>query len=110
MLVLSHVIMEPSNVRKKKRKPPNMTKEQSHVMLELYNVRMESLNVRKNKKTIKCDKRTLICDVRTAQCEDAPVKCEKKKNEPPNVTKELSQHVMLELHNVKMESSNVRKK
>ena len=37
------------------------------------------------------------------------VKCykKKKKNEPPNVTKELS-HVILELYNVRMEPSNVR--
>ena len=52
--VLSHVIlelhnvrMEPSNVRKKVRKPPNVRKELSHVMLELHNVRMKPSNVRK---------------------------------------------------------------
>ena len=33
----------------------------------------------------------------------------KKKREPPNVRKELS-YVMLELHNARMEPSNVRKK
>ena len=54
-------------------------------------------------------KKTVICDIRTAQCEDGTVKCEKKVREPPNVTKELSL-VMLELHNVKMKPSNVRKK
>ena len=37
------------------------------------------------------------------------VKCEKKVRDPPNVTKELS-YVMLELHNMRMEPSNVRKK
>ena len=38
------------------------------------------------------------------------VKCEKKKvREPHNVRKELS-HVMLELHNMRMKLSNVRKK
>ena len=37
------------------------------------------------------------------------VKCEKKVTKPPNVTKELS-YVILELHNVRMEPSNVRKK
>ena len=64
MLVLLNVIMEPSNVRKKKREPPNVTKEQSHVMLELHNV--EPSNVRKKKKqTIECDKRIVACDVRT---------------------------------------------
>ena len=40
--------MEPSNVKKKKvRQPPNVTKELSHVMLELHNVRMKPSNVRK---------------------------------------------------------------
>ena len=48
-----------------------------------------------------------MCDVETAQCEDEIVKCEKKVKEPPNVRKKLS---ILELHNVRMESSNVRKK
>ena len=52
--------------------------------------------------TTKCDKNTFKCDV-----EIEIVKCDKKKiREPPNVTKELS-HVMLELHNVKMELSNM---
>ena len=37
------------------------------------------------------------------------VKCEKKVTKPPNVTKELS-YVILELHNVRMELSNVKKK
>ena len=45
----------------------------------------------------------------TAQCENEIIKCEKKVREPLNVTKELS-HVMLKLHNVTMEPSNVRKK
>ena len=72
--------MVPSSVRKKVRKPPNVTKELSHVILELHNVRMEPSNVKK-----------------------------KKVREPPNVTKELS-HVILELHNVRIELSNVRKK
>ena len=38
-----------------------------------------------------------------------PSNVRKKVREPPNVRKELS-HVMLELHNVRMEPSNVRKK
>ena len=62
----------------------------------------------KSKGTAKSKKRTVICDVGTAQYEDGTIKCEKKAMEPPNVTKELS-YVMLELHNVKMEPSNVRK-
>ena len=51
---LSHVLLEPhnvrmksSNVRKKVREPSNVIKELSHVMLELHNVRMEPSNVRK---------------------------------------------------------------
>ena len=39
--------MESSNVRKKVREPLNVTKELSHVMLELHNVKMEPSNVRK---------------------------------------------------------------
>ena len=49
-----------SNVRNKIREPPNVTKELSHVILELHNVRMQHLE------------------------------CEKKIREPLNVTKELS--------------------
>ena len=56
-----------------------MTKELSHVKLELHNVRMKPSNVEK-----------------------------KKVRQLPNVTKELS-HVILELHNVRMKSSNVSK-
>ena len=47
MLELHNVTMEPSNVRKKVRKPPNMTKELSLVILELHNVKMELSSVRK---------------------------------------------------------------
>ena len=54
---LSHVIlephnvrMEPSSVRKKVREPPNMTKELSNVMLEPHNMRMKLSNVRKKSK------------------------------------------------------------
>ena len=38
--------IELSNVIKKIREPPNVTKELSHVILELHNVRIEPLNVR----------------------------------------------------------------
>ena len=42
------MIIEPSNMKKKKiRKPSNVTKELSHVMLELHNVRMKLSNMRK---------------------------------------------------------------
>ena len=82
---LSHVMLEPynvrmksSNVRKKLREPHNMRKEFSHMMLELHNVRMKPSNVRKSMGTTKCEKITVTCDVGTAQCEDGTVKCEKK--------------------------------
>ena len=96
-------------------------------MLELHNVTMEPSSVRKKSKgTTQCDKRIVICNVGTAQCENETVKCEKKSNgttkcedgtvkcekkvrEPPNVRKELS-HVMLELHNMRMKPSSVKKK
>ena len=64
---------------------------------------------KKNKGITKCDKSTVTCDVGATQCEDGTIKCEKKIIESLNVTKELS-HVMLELHNVMMKPSNVRKK
>ena len=60
-------------------------------------------------RTTKYNKRTVTCDVGAAQCKDGTIKYEKKKKEPPNVTKILS-NVMLKLHNMRMESSNVRKK
>ena len=88
-----------------------MTKELSDAMLELHNVRMESSNVRikKVRELQNVRKKIVTCDVGTAQCEDGIIKYEKKKvRKPPNVRKELS-HVMLELHNVRMKSSNVRK-
>ena len=79
-------------------------------MLELYNMRMEPSNVRKKSKgTTKCEKRIITCDVRTVQCEDGTVKYEKKVREPPNVRKELS-YMILELHTVKIELLNVKKK
>ena len=58
-----------------------MTKEQSHMILELYNVRIILSNVRKKQKkgTTKCDKSRVRSDVGTAQCDNETVKCEKKK-------------------------------
>ena len=53
-----------SSSEKKVRKPPNVTKELSYVMLKLHNVRMKPLNVRK------------------------------KVREPPNVTKELTHVIL----------------
>ena len=88
-----------------------MTKEQSHVMLESHNLKMEPLNVRKKSKgTTKYEKKIITCNVGTAQCDDGIAKCEKKKvRETPNVRKQLS-HVILELHNMKIEPSSVRNK
>ena len=63
----------------------------------------------KKKGTTKYEKRSVTCDVGTTQYEDGTIKYEKKLREPLNVTKELS-YVILEPHNVKIESSNVRKK
>ena len=40
MFVLHNVRMKPSNVRKEKKEPPNMTIVLSNVMLELHNMRM----------------------------------------------------------------------
>ena len=51
----------------------------------------------------------VTCNVKTALCEDEIVKYEKKVREPSNVTKDLL-HKMLELHNMRIEPSNVRKK
>ena len=63
----------------------------------------------KIKGTTKCEKKTVTCGVGTAQCEDETVKCEKKVREPLNVRKELSL-MMLELHNVMIKPSSVRKR
>ena len=48
VLVLLNVTIESLNVRKKK-EPPNVTKEQLHMMLELHNMKMEPSNARKKK-------------------------------------------------------------
>ena len=80
MLVLPNVIIEPLNVRKKKKKPSNVIKVKLHLTLVQHNVRIKSSNVRK-----------------------------KKIRESPNVTKVLL-NVMLVLSNVTIKSSNVRKK
>ena len=50
MLVPLNVTIELSNVRKKIRKPSNVTKVQSHVMLVLSNVTMKLSNMRKKLK------------------------------------------------------------
>ena len=77
MLELHNMRIEPSNVRKKMREPPNVTKELSYVMLELHNMRMKPSNVRKkNKGTTKCGKKTVTYDIEIAQCEDETIKCD----------------------------------
>ena len=47
MLVPFNVTIELSNVRKKMRVLPNVTKELSHVILELHNLRKKPSNVRR---------------------------------------------------------------
>ena len=85
-----------------------MRKELSHVMLELHNVRMEPSSMKKKlREPLNVTKE--LSYVETAQCEDRTVKCEKKVRKPPNVRKKLS-YVMLKLHNMRTEPSNVRKK
>ena len=79
MLILHNLRMVPSNMRKKIKEPPNVTKVQSHVILVLRNMRLVPSNVRKNKGTTECDKSTITCDVGTIQCKDGTIKCEKKK-------------------------------
>ena len=49
MLVLPNMTMEPLNMRRKKNEPLNVTKKQSHVILELHNIRIEPSNVRKKR-------------------------------------------------------------
>ena len=85
-------------------------------MLKLHNVRIKPSNVRKKSKdTTKCEKRTVTCDIGTAKCEDGAVKCEKKVREPPNVIKKTvtcnknRTDAILELLNITMEPSNLRK-
>ena len=64
----------------------------------------------KNKETTKYDKSIIICDIGTIQYGNETVKWrKKKKKEPPNVTKVLS-NMMLVLPNVIMEPLNVRRK
>ena len=49
----------------------------------------------------------VISDVGIAQYNNGTIKCEGKKREPPNVTNEQL-HVIFELHNLKIELSNVK--
>ena len=74
-----------------------------------YKDRTIKCEKKKSKETTKYEKKTVTCDVGSTQCEDGTVKCEKKVKEPLNVRKKLL-HVMLELHNVRMKPSNMRKK
>ena len=93
--------------KKKIKNPPNVTKVQSYVTLVLRNARMTPSNMR-NKGTMECEKTTVTCDVEPAQYADRTIKCEKKKREPPNVTK-VQSYVIIVLRNARMTPSNVRK-
>ena len=112
MLKPYNVRMELSNVRKKKvRKPPNVRKKT--VISDVRTTQCEDEIVKCEKKRVReplnMKKKTVTCDVGTAQCEDGTITYEKKVWEPPNVRKELL-HLILELHNMKIEPSNMRKK
>ena len=50
---------------KKKREPPNVTKELLHMMLVLHNMRVKASNVRKIRRTTKCDESIIKYDVGT---------------------------------------------
>ena len=52
------------------------------MIIESSNVRKK----KKKEITTKCDKNTVKCNVKTVQCEDRIIKCEKKIRKPPNVT------------------------
>ena len=67
-------------------------------------------DIEKSKGITQFDKRTVICDIETTYCEDGTVKREKKKSKGTAKCKKKLLHVMLELHNVRIEPSNVRKK
>ena len=75
-------------------------------------MRIEASDMKKKKKSkgiTKSEKKTITCNIGTTQCENETVKYEKKIREPPNKRKELL-HVILKLHNMRMEPLNVRKK
>ena len=102
--------MELSNVRKKNKETTKCDKRTNTFDVETAQCEDEIVKYEKKKikRTTKCEKRTVTCDVGTTQCEDGTVKRDKKVREPTNVTKELS-YVMLELYNVRMKLSSVRK-
>ena len=62
----------------KKRKPPNVTKIQSYVILVLHNSRMAPSNVRKNKGNMEYDKNIVTCDAKPAQYDNGTINCKKK--------------------------------
>ena len=66
-------------VKCKKKKPLNVTKVLSNVML-YYRMWQWNHQIweKKNKGTTKCDKIKVTYDVRTAQCKDGTIKCKKK--------------------------------
>ena len=69
MLVLLNMIIEPSNVRKKKinKGTTICDKKLSNVILELHNVIMGIVKCeKKDKGTTQCEKKTVKCDVEIA--------------------------------------------
>ena len=82
MLVLPNVIIEPLNVRKKKKKTIKCDK--SKVTYNVGTTQCEDKTVKcekKNKGITKCDKSTIKCDVDTVECDNGTIKCEKKNKE-----------------------------
>ena len=82
--------MKPSNVRNKIKEPPNVTKELSHVMLELRNVRMKPSNVRKKiREPSNVTKKLsyVMLELHNMRMEPLSIKCDKKVKELPNMTK-----------------------
>ena len=90
------------------KKSKRITKyKKKHVTCDVRTTQCEDGTI-KCKGTTKCEKRTVTYDIGTTQYEDGIVKCEKKVRKPPNVRKEQT-HVMLKLHNMKIEPLNVIK-
>ena len=109
MWCLYYTQCEDETVKCEERKKGTTKYDNSTVKCDVGTAQYEDVTIKcdkkKNKEITKCDKRTVTCDVGTAQCEDETVKCERKKKELPYVTKVLSN-----VHNVRMEPSNIRKK
>ena len=102
--------IELSNVRKKNKGTTECDKSSITCNVDTTQYEDEAMkNEKKKKWTTKYDKSTVKCDVDTAKYDNRTIKCEKKYKKLSNIAKKQS-HVMLELYNVMMESSNMRKK